>query len=134
MYFILPALVIFGLQYLQYPHFKNIIFRLYLLCSVLLFTILFNTGTESPTFIIGVPAICLWYSLQEKTKWMNTIFIVAIFFSSFSYSDIFTPWLRTQIMMPYALKALGCFIVWVVIAVQIFTKQFLKVRVEKLSS
>jgi hypothetical protein len=65
---------------------------------------------------------------------MNTIFIVAIFFSSFSYSDIFTPWLRTQIMMPYALKALGCFIVWVVIAVQIFTKQFLKVRVEKLSS
>ena len=87
-----------------------------------------------PTFIIGVPAICLWYSLQEKTKWMNTIFIVAIFFSSFSYSDIFTPWLRTQIMMPYALKALGCFIVWVVIAVQIFTKQFLKVRVEKLSS
>jgi hypothetical protein len=105
-----------------------------MLCSVLLFIIVFNTGTESPTFIIGVPAICLWYSLQEKTKWMNTIFIVAIFFSSFSYSDIFTPWLRTQIMMPYALKALGCFIVWVVIAVQIFTKQFLKVSVEKLSS
>jgi hypothetical protein len=35
-------------------------------------------------------------------------------------------------MMPYALKAMGCFIVWVVIAVQIFTKQFLKVNTQKL--
>ena len=34
-------------------------------------------------------------------------------------------------MMPYALKALGCFIIWVVIAVQIFTRQFLKIQLEE---
>jgi hypothetical protein len=128
--FIIPGLIIFGAQYFFYKHFSNPIYRLYMLCSVLLFIIVFNTGTESPTYIIGVPAICLWYVLQEKTKWINTIFIVSIFFSSFSYSDIFTPWLRTQVMMPYALKVLGCFIVWVVIAVQIFTRQFLKLSVD----
>jgi hypothetical protein len=127
--FIVPGLLVFGAQYLFYKHFSNPIYRLYILCSVLLFIIVFNTGTESPTYIIGVPAICLWYVLQEKTKWINMIFIVSIFFSSFSYSDIFTPWLRTQVMMPYALKVLGCFIVWVVIAVQIFTRQFLKLSV-----
>ena len=126
--FIIPGLLIFAAQYLYYKHFSNPIYRLYMLCSVLLFIIVFNTGTESPTYIIGVPAICLWYVLQEKTKWINAIFILSIFFSSFSYSDIFTPWLRTQIMMPYALKVLGCFIVWVVIAVQIFTRQFLKLN------
>jgi len=104
---------------------------LYILCSVLLFIIVFNTGTESPTYIIGVPAICLWYVLQEKTKWNNILFIVAIFFSSFSYSDIFTPLVITHIIMPYALKALGCFIIWVVIAVQIFTRQFLKIQLEE---
>lgn len=129
-YFIIPALIIFGAQYLWHQYFTHPIYQMYILCSVLLFIIVFNTGTESPTFIIGVPAICLWYTLQEKTKWINAIFIISIFFSSFSYSDIFTPWLRTQIMMPYALKALGCFIIWVVIAVQIFTKQFLKVKFE----
>jgi hypothetical protein len=132
-YFIIPALIVFGAQYLFYNYFKNPVYQLYILCSVLLFIIVFNTGTESPTYIIGVPAICLWYTLQEKTKWMNAIFIIAIFFSSFSYSDILTPWVRTHIMMPYALKALGCFLVWVVIAIQIFTKQFLKVNIEKLS-
>jgi hypothetical protein len=127
--FIIPGLLVFGAQYLFYKHFSNPIYRLYILCSVLLFIIVFNTGTESPTYIIGVPAICLWYVLQEKTKWINMIFIVSIFFSSFSYSDIFTPWLRTQVMMPYAIKVLGCFIIWVVIAVQIFTRQFLKLSV-----
>jgi hypothetical protein len=130
-FIILPGLMVFGAQYLFYKHFSNPIYRLYILCSVLLFIIVFNTGTESPTYIIGVPAICLWYVLQEKTKWNNILFIVAIFFSSFSYSDILTPWVRTHIMMPYALKALGCFIIWVVIAVQIYTRQFLKVKFDK---
>ena len=131
-YFIIPALVVFGAQYLRFRYFSDPVYRLYLLCSVLLFIIVFNTGTESPTYIIGVPAICLWYSLQTKTKWINIIFGVSIFFSSFSYSDIFTPWLRTHIMMPYALKVVGCFIVWIVIAIQIGTKQFLKINAEKL--
>ena len=124
--FILPGLLVFGAQYLYYKHFSHPIYRLYILCSVLLFIIVFNTGTESPTYILGVPAICLWYVLQEKNKLNNTLFIVAIFFSSFSYSDILTPYVRTHIMMPYALKVVGCFLIWVVIAIQIFTRQFLK--------
>ena len=124
--FIIPGLILFGVQYLNFKYFANPIYRLYILCSVLLFIIVFNTGTESPTYIIGVPAICLWYVLQEKTKLNNALFIGAIFFSSFSYSDILTPWVRTHIMMPYALKALGCFVIWGVIVYQIFTRQFLK--------
>lgn len=129
--FIIPGLLVFGAQYLQYKYFTNHIYRLYILCSVLLFIIVFNTGTESPTYIIGVPAICLWYVLQEKTKWNNIIFIVSIFFSSFSYSDLFTPYLRNYVMVPYALKVVGCFIVWVVIAYQIFTRQFLQLSADK---
>lgn len=132
-YFIIPALLVFAGQYWYRAYFSHPIYRLYILCSVLLFIIVFNTGTESPTYIIGVPAICLWYVLQEKTKWNNLLFIVAIFFSSFSYSDLFTPWLRTHIMIPYALKVVGCFIVWVTIAIQIYTKQFLKLSLDRLT-
>lgn len=129
--FIIPGLLIFGAQYLQYKYFTNHIYRLYILCSVLLFIIVFNTGTESPTYIIGVPAICIWYVLQEKTKWNNILFVVSIFFSSFSYSDLFTPYLRNYVMVPYALKVVGCFMIWVVIAYQIFTRQFLQPSIDK---
>jgi hypothetical protein len=132
LYFIIPGMILFAMQYLQYKYFNNLVYRLYILCSVLLFIIIFNTGSESPTYIIGVVAICLWYVLQEKTKWINIIFITSIFFSSFSYSDIFTPWLRNHIMIPYALKVVGCFIVWVTLLVQIFTKQFLRIQQDKL--
>lgn len=127
--FIVPGLVVFGAQYLYFNYFSNPIYRLYILCSVLLFIIVFNTGTESPTYILGVPAICLWYVLQEKNKLTTSLFVIALFFSSFSYSDILTPYVRTHIMMPYALKVIGCFLIWVVIAIQIFTRQFLKLKV-----
>jgi hypothetical protein len=35
-------------------------------------------------------------------------------------------------MIPYALKVVGCFLIWVVILIQIHTKQFLKIDQTKL--
>jgi hypothetical protein len=131
-YFIIPGLILFASQYTKIKYFNHLVYQLYILCSVMLFVIVFNTGSESPTYIIGVVAICLWYVLQRKTTLVNTAFIIAIFFSSFSYSDLFTPWLRIQIMAPYALKVVGCFLIWVVVLIQIHTKQFLTIDQSKL--
>ena len=131
-YFIIPGLILFASQYTKIKYFNHLVYQLYILCSVMLFLIIFNTGSESPTYIIGVVPICLWYVLQRKTTLVNTVFIIAIFFSSFSYSDLFTPWLRTYIMIPYALKVVGCFLIWVVILIQIHTKQFLTIDQTKL--
>jgi len=131
-YFIIPGLILFASQYTKIKYFNHLVYQLYILCSVMLFLIIFNTGSESPTYIIGVVPICLWYVLQRKTTLVNTVFIIAIFFSSFSYSDLFTPWLRTYIMIPYALKVVGCFLIWVVILIQIHTKQFLTIEQTKL--
>jgi hypothetical protein len=131
-YFIIPGLILFASQYTKIKYFNHLVYQLYILCSVMLFLIIFNTGSESPTYIIGVVPICLWYVLQRKTTLVNAAFIIAIFFSSFSYSDLFTPWLRTYIMIPYALKVVGCFLIWVVILIQIHTKQFLTIDQTKL--
>lgn len=131
-YFIIPGLILFASQYTKIKYFNHLVYQLYILCSVMLFLIVFNTGSESPTYIIGVVPICLWYVLQRKTTLVNTVFIIAIFFSSFSYSDLFTPWLRTHLMIPYALKVVGCFLIWIVILIQIHTKQFLTIDQTKL--
>lgn len=131
-YFIIPGLILFASQYAKIKYFNHLVYQLYILCSVMLFVIVFNTGSESPTYIIGVVPICLWYVMQRKTSLVNAVFIIAIFFSSFSYSDLFTPGLRTHIMVPYALKVVGCFLIWVVILIQIHTKQFLTIDQTKL--
>ena len=125
---IVPALLLSASQYLQYRFFTNTSLRLYLLCSVLLFTVIFSTGSESPTYIIAFPAVCIWYILQPKNGWATAMLVFTLLLTSFSYSDIFTPWVRTHIARPYALKALPCCILWIIIIVQIHKRQFLHTK------
>ncbi len=127
----IPALILFGLQYWQIKFYSDIRYRLYLLCSVLLMVVIFSTGSESPTYIIAFPAICLWYLLQHKTKWINAFFIFAFVLTTLSYSDLLTPYVRTFIVRPYSLKALPSFITWLIICWQIYGKQFLKIDLQK---
>ncbi|RYZ19106.1 MAG: DUF2029 domain-containing protein, partial [Chitinophagaceae bacterium] len=124
-----PAALLFLSQYAPLRHWADLRYRLYLLCSVLLFTVIFSSGAESPTYIIALPAICIWYLLQPKGKWVTAYFVFALFLTTFSYSDLFTPWLRTHVLRPYSLKALPSTITWFVILVQIHRKQFLKARI-----
>jgi hypothetical protein len=129
---LVPAVILFALQYLQFKYFNDLRFRLYLLCSVLLFTVIFSNGAESPTYIIAFPAVCLWYVIQNPSKTTNGIFIFALLLTGFGYSDIFTPYVREHIVRPYSLKALPCTIVWFIIILQIYYRQFLKIDLNRI--
>ena len=128
---LLPASLVFLGQYVNYKHFSDLRFRLYILCSVLIFTVIYSNGSENPTYIIAFPAVCLWFVMQPPSKWANAIFVFALILTSFSYSDIFTPYVREKIIRPYSLKALPCFVVWLLITWQVYTKQFLKLDLLK---
>ena len=56
-----PALVLFALPYLRFKQWRNEGFRMTLLASVLLFTVLFSTGSESSSYIIALSGVCVWY-------------------------------------------------------------------------
>ncbi len=133
-YVTVPAVILFGLQYLRFNYFSDVRYRLYLLCSVLITTVIFTTSAESPTYIIAFPAMCIWYVLQEHTKKVNARFIFTLLLTSFSYSDLFTPWLRENIVRPYALKALPGFILWLIILKQIYSKQFLTIPADRVKN
>ncbi|MBC9931471.1 glycosyltransferase family 87 protein [Chitinophaga qingshengii] len=125
-YILIPAVLIFLSQYIRLPYRYNSRYRLYMLCSVLMFPVLFSSSSESPTYIIAIPAICIWYVLQPATRLNNIFLFFAILLVSFSHSDVVTPWVRKNLAVPYALKALPCLVLWLMIAVEIYTKQFLK--------
>lgn len=128
--YVLPfALIAFLSQYVQWKHFKDLRYQLYFLCSALLFVIIFSNGAESPTYLIAFPASCIWFVIQPPGKKVNAFFVFCLLLTSFSYSDIFTPYTRA-FCMKYSLKALPSFILWIVIVYQILTKQFLKIDVE----
>ncbi|MFX6023296.1 hypothetical protein ABTF26_19890, partial [Acinetobacter baumannii] len=73
-----PAVILFLTQYMQWKFFVDVRFRLYLLCLVLIMTVIFTTSAESPTYIIAFPSVCIWYFLQEHKKWVNSVFIFAL--------------------------------------------------------
>jgi hypothetical protein len=133
-YFVtVPAVLLFASQYLQFKYFNDVRYRLYLLCSVLITAVIFTTSAESPTYIIAFPAVCIWFVLQPASRWATAFFIFALLLTSFSYSDIFTPYVREHLVRPYSLKALPCFLLWLILLVQIWRKQFLDVSLDKLN-
>jgi Glycosyltransferase family 87 len=112
--FLIPGLALFGLPYLRLKLYSNEKFRLLLLASVLIFTVIFSSGSESPTYIIAFVGVAIWFVLQEKpiskTTWF--LFIFAMILTSFSPSDIVPRFLRETYIRPYALKALPCVLIW----------------------
>ena len=131
---LVPAVVLFGFQYIHFTYFKDIRFRFYLLCSVLIFTVIFSTGSESPTYIIAFPAVCLWCVIQPKSRKVNALLIFAMLLTSFSYSDIFGSYVRSHIIRPYSLKALPCTLIWIIIIWQVFRRKFLLVDKSKIAT
>ncbi len=123
-----PGALLFFSQYARLKYRDNLHYQCYMLCSVLLFTVLFSSSSESPTYIIAFPAVCIWYVLQYPTKVNNALFIFAFVVCSFSQSDVFSPWVRKNIAVPYAVKAFPCLIMWLVIVWQVQTRQFLRLK------
>ena len=124
------AAILFCAKFIRYHFFADVRYRLYFLCSVLLFVVIFSTGAESPTYIIAFPACCLWFVLQPPSKTANAFFVFCLIVTSFSYSDLLTKYSR-EFSMQHSLKALPCLLLWLVIIYQIFTKQFLKLDLNK---
>lgn len=126
-----PALLLFATQYLQIKYYADARYRLYLLCSVLIFTVIFSTGSESPTYIIAFPAICIWFLMQPPSKKINAFFVFVMILTTFSYSDLMPHFIKTNIIIPYSLKALPAFITWLILIYQMATAQFLQVDLNR---
>ncbi|MCX6310249.1 MAG: glycosyltransferase family 87 protein [Bacteroidetes bacterium] len=104
--------IIFCLPFLKYKFFKELKFKLFFLASVLLWIVIFNHKAESPTFVIAVSGIAIWFFAQ-KMKIENLILLsLAFLFTVLSPTDIFPKFLRDNYVTPYVLKAVPCIIIW----------------------
>ncbi len=117
---IAPALLLFVLTLLNFKKYINLQYQLLLLSSVLLFVVLFSTGSESPTYIIALMGVAIWF-VHTQTKistWQIALLVFVLLFTSLSATDIVPSYLKRNFIRPYALKALPCFLVWLAIVYQ----------------
>jgi hypothetical protein len=123
--FLLIGLVLFGLPYLRIKQYKHLGFRLMLLASTLIFTVIFSSGSESPTYIIAFAGVAIWFMMQQNPKngWIIALFIFAFILTSLSPTDIFPRPVKEFIRL-YSLKALPCVIIWLTIIYQMMKEDF----------
>jgi len=87
-------------------------FRAVFLGALLMWMIAFNHLSESPTYVIAMAGIALWYFSQERTRVHRALLWFAFLLVSVSYSDLVPPGLRDRFIAPYALKALPVVVIW----------------------
>lgn len=125
--FLIPGIILFSLPYTRIKQYKNLPFQLMILASTLLFIVLFSSGSESPTYIIAVAGVMIWFIMQkEKSPLVIGLLLFVIVLTCFSFSDLFPKFIKEDYIVKYSLKALPCCIVWFRVIYELLTKDFRK--------
>ena len=126
LWLITPALLLFAIPYLRLSQYKFVAFRQTLLASVLMFVVLFSTGSESSGYIICFVGIVIWYTAApwQRTNWDIALMVFAFILSSLSPSDLFPAYLRKEWVQPYALKALPITLIWLKLCYEMYVKSY----------
>jgi hypothetical protein len=109
---ILAGAVVFLIPFLRLSQYMNYTFRYLALTSILIWIVIFNYKAESPTFIIAITGVAMWFFSGEKSIPAIILFTLAFIFTSLSPTDIFPRFLRETYVNPYALKAVPCILIW----------------------
>ena len=126
LWLIVPGLVLFGLPYLRFGQYRYMAFRQTLLASVLMFVLLFSTGSESSGYIIALTGVVVWYTCVpwHRNRWDVALMVLVFVLTSLSPSDLFPAYLRKEWVQPYALKALPVALVWLKLCYEILTRNY----------
>ena len=125
LYFIVSAGIVYIISIFRFNQLKQFSFQYAYLTSLLIGLVIFSSSAESPTYIIAMIGVAFWFVMQEpKEKWVTGILILAIIFTSLSTTDIFPKSIKADYIRPYAIKAIPCLIVWIIISYQLLFKKF----------
>lgn len=121
---VLTGAVLLLLPLVRTDQYKAYSYRLLMLASVLIWVVIFNHKAESPTFILAMTGVGIWYFCQPATATNRTLAILAFVFTSLSPTDVFPVFLREQLVLPYVLKGVFCITVWAKLTVDLLTKDW----------
>jgi hypothetical protein len=100
-------------------------FQLSYLAFLLIGVVIFSTSAESATYVIAMMGVGIWFVVQkEKTYWVIALLVFAMLLTSLSTTDLFPKSIKADYIRPLALKALPCFVIWLVLCFQLLRRKF----------
>lgn len=117
---IIGAVLLF-LPLIKYNCYGELKFRLFFLASVLLWIVIFNHKAESPTFVIAVCGVAIWFFMQQAKIENLILVILVLIFTILSSTDIIPKSFRKEYIETYVLKAVPCILVWLKINIDLLS-------------
>jgi hypothetical protein len=87
-------------------------FRRLVLCSLLVYVVIFNHQSESPSFVIAMLGVTIWWASSARTRWQTTCLVLTVLIVSIAYSDIVPGQIRSEVFGRYRLKTVPCLLAW----------------------
>jgi hypothetical protein len=87
-------------------------FRMRFLCALLVYMVIFNHQSESPSFVIAVTGIAIWFVITPRSWWHTTLMVLTILVVSISSTDITPKSWQRDFFVHYRLKTIPCTLAW----------------------
>jgi len=107
------GLVLLVMPLLRLKKYSDYHYRLLMLASILIWVVIFNHMAESPTFVIAITGVAIWYFTQKMTIINLILLLTAFLLTSLSPTDLVPDSIWESIFEPYALKGVPCILIWV---------------------
>lgn len=115
------GLLLFLLPLLRFRLWCNRLYQQRMVAYFLLFIIVFNKMAESPTYVMAITGVALWWvTLKERSRLDLGLLALAVIFTSLSPTDLFPKFIQKEFLMPYNIKALPCVMIWLRVQCQIW--------------
>ena len=121
---LLVGMIILLLPLLRIKQYKNYLFHITMLASVLIWIVIFNHKAESPTFIIAFSGVAIWFFSTKRKSLDLILFMVAFVFTALSATDVFPATIRTHYFVPYIIKVVPCIVVWIKIMYELLIDDY----------
>ena len=108
----LAGTVLLMLPLARWRNWSDASFRLRFLCALLVYMVIFNHQSESPSFVIAVTGIAIWFVTTPRTWWHTTVLVLTILVVSISSTDITPKSWQRDFFVHYRLKTIPCTIAW----------------------
>ncbi|HEU4643300.1 MAG TPA: glycosyltransferase family 87 protein [Gemmatimonadaceae bacterium] len=94
-------------------------FRLRYLCSLLVYMVIFNQRSESPTFVIAVTGIAIWWVATPRSALHDAMIVLTILVVSVSSTEVVPHAWQRALFVPYRLKTVPCVLAWLVMQAEL---------------
>lgn len=104
----------------QFRRWADADFRLRFLCSLLVFLVIFNHRSESPSFVIAVVGIAIWFVISTPDAFTISVIVATVAIVSIGASSAVPNAIRVGVVMHYRLKSLPCAVAWLVMQAELW--------------